>query len=161
MVKEMGFEIDGKVVIRCDSKSAIHIAQNPVHCKYSKHISVRYHFIRSVLQTGVEGTEVEVCFIAGDENCSDIMTKPLGKAKYRKFKGQLQGDMCESVCIVRSAVPLQFVRYMVLAHLLAPGAWRRTERWISAQGTRIFARWPFFSLWVLRRRKGGRPWCTW
>ena len=41
----------------------------------------------------------------------------------------MPGDMCESVCIVCSAVPLQFVRYMVLAHLLAPGAWRRTERW--------------------------------
>ena len=93
MIKELGFQIEDRVIIRCDSKSAIHIAQNPVHCKYSKHIDTRYHFISEILRTGVEGTKVEVDFIRGESNCSDVFTKPLGKAKFREFKDQLDGSI--------------------------------------------------------------------
>ena len=93
MIKELGFEIEDRVIIRCDSKSAIHIAQNPVHCKYSKHISARYHFCREILSDGVDGTRVEVEFIKGDSNPSDIFTKPLGKQKFRLFKDQLDGSV--------------------------------------------------------------------
>ena len=93
MVMELGFELDGKVIIRCDSKSAIQIAQNPVHCKYSKHISVRYHFVRELLQQGADGAEFDIEFVRGETNVADVFTKPLGKAKYRQFKDMLNGNM--------------------------------------------------------------------
>jgi hypothetical protein len=36
----------------CDSESAIHLAKNsPFHSK-AKHIQLRYHFIRSILEDG-------------------------------------------------------------------------------------------------------------
>jgi hypothetical protein len=44
---------DAKAVeLRVDSKSALALAKNPVFHKRSKHIQVRYHFIRSCLEEG-------------------------------------------------------------------------------------------------------------
>ena len=47
----------------------------------TKHIDVRYHFIREA----VEDEKVSVVYIPTDENPADIFTKPLAKAKFRRF----------------------------------------------------------------------------
>ena len=41
-----------KTVLHCDSKSAIAIAKNPVSHERSKHISIKYHFIREAQEKG-------------------------------------------------------------------------------------------------------------
>ncbi|PON33692.1 hypothetical protein PanWU01x14_350640, partial [Parasponia andersonii] len=43
----------GKSTLHCDSQSAIHLAKNPGYHARTKHIQVRYHFIRSALEDGV------------------------------------------------------------------------------------------------------------
>jgi len=40
------------VELRVDSKSALALAKNPVFHEWSKHIWVRYHFIRGNLEEG-------------------------------------------------------------------------------------------------------------
>eukprot|EP00253_Pinus_taeda_P023769 PITA_23769 len=39
-------------VIYCDNQSGIHLSENPVFHDYSKHIDIRYHFIRDMVQQG-------------------------------------------------------------------------------------------------------------
>jgi len=46
-----------------------------------KHIDVRYHFIREAVEDG----KVSVVYIPTDDNPADIFTKPLAKAKFRRF----------------------------------------------------------------------------
>ena len=41
------------IVIHCDNQSCIKLFENPVFHDKSKHIDIRYHFIRDCVQRGV------------------------------------------------------------------------------------------------------------
>ena len=68
-----------------DNQGSIFIASNPVTEKQSKHINIRYHFIREVISRKL----AEVFFIDGDDNPADLLTKNLGSVKFLKFRAQL------------------------------------------------------------------------
>lgn len=71
-----------KVVIRIDNKSAIALTKNPVFHGRSKHIHSRYHLIREC----VERYQVAVEHVAGSKQKADILTKALGRLKYKEMK---------------------------------------------------------------------------
>ncbi|KAK8956512.1 hypothetical protein KSP39_PZI000036 [Platanthera zijinensis] len=60
-------------VIKCDNSSAIHLANNPATQKRSKHIDLRFHFIRDQ----VELNTIKVEFCRSEEQLADLLTKPL------------------------------------------------------------------------------------
>jgi hypothetical protein len=60
--------------LNVDSKSALALARNPVFHERSKHINLRYHFIRNCL---AEGT-VSATYINTVDQLADILTKALG-----------------------------------------------------------------------------------
>ena len=68
-----------------DNQGSIFIASNPVTEKRSKHIDIRYHFIRETIQRKL----VVIYFIDGEENPTDLLTKNLGSVKFLKFRAQL------------------------------------------------------------------------
>lgn len=57
----------------CDNTSAINLSKNPVQHSKSKHIEIRYHFIRDLVEERVVCLE----FIHTDNQKADIFTKPL------------------------------------------------------------------------------------
>jgi hypothetical protein len=57
-----------------DNKSALALAKNPVFHERSKHINIRYHFIRGYLEDG----SIRASFINTSEQLADILTKSLG-----------------------------------------------------------------------------------
>ena len=57
--------------LHCDSQSAIMLAKNPVFHAKTKHIDVKYHFIRDVL----EDKHMELVKVHTDDNPADILTK--------------------------------------------------------------------------------------
>eukprot|EP00253_Pinus_taeda_P011720 PITA_11720 len=63
----------------CDSQSAIHLAKNPAYHSKSKHIPIKYHFVRQVI------TERESLLekVHTKENCADMFTKPVLLEKLR------------------------------------------------------------------------------
>ena len=70
---------DTRVVqLRVDSKSALALAKNPVFHERSKHIRLRYHFIRSCLDEG----SIEASYINTTDQLADLLTKPLGRIKF-------------------------------------------------------------------------------
>lgn len=73
---------EGKLVMYCDNKSAILIATNPVVNHRSKHIDVRYHFIREK----IADNSVILKYVPSDSNPADIMTKPLVRVKFERFR---------------------------------------------------------------------------
>ena len=68
----------GAVELRVDSKSALALAKNPVFHERSKHIRVRYHFIRSYLEEG----SIKASYINTKDQLADLLTKPLGRIKF-------------------------------------------------------------------------------
>ncbi|CAI7782349.1 unnamed protein product [Closterium sp. NIES-54] len=57
----------------CDNASTIHLTQDPVFHSRSKHIELRYFFIRDLVQQGL----IAVRKIAATANLADIFTKAL------------------------------------------------------------------------------------
>nr|GEW05383.1 hypothetical protein [Tanacetum cinerariifolium] len=62
-----------KIPIYCDSKAAIAISYNPVQHSRTKHIAVRYHFIKEHVEKGT----IELYFVKTDYQLADIFTKAL------------------------------------------------------------------------------------
>eukprot|EP00253_Pinus_taeda_P034137 PITA_34137 len=63
----------------CDSQSAIHLAKNPAYHSKSKHIPIKYHFVRQVITE----SRVSLEKVHTKENCSDIFTKSVLLEKLR------------------------------------------------------------------------------
>nr|GFB38023.1 copia protein [Tanacetum cinerariifolium] len=69
---DYGFHFN-KIPIYCDSKSAIAISCNPVQHSRTKHIAVRYHFIKEHVEKGT----IELYFVKTDYQLANIFTKAL------------------------------------------------------------------------------------
>jgi hypothetical protein len=68
-----------KVKLLCDSQSAIHLAKNPTYHSKTKHIPIKYHFVRQVIDKG--GVSLEK--VHTKENYADMFTKPVLLEKLR------------------------------------------------------------------------------
>uniref|UniRef100_A0ACD5W1Z2 Uncharacterized protein n=1 Tax=Avena sativa TaxID=4498 RepID=A0ACD5W1Z2_AVESA len=66
------------VQLMVDSKSALALAKNPVFHERSKHIRVRYHFIRRCLDEG----SITASYINTKDQVADLLTKPLGRITF-------------------------------------------------------------------------------
>ena len=84
LLGEIGYQL-GPIPIAGDNQGAIFISSNPVTERRSKHIDIRYHYIREVIAQG----HVEVFFIDGNDNPADMFTKNLGHIKFLKFRSAL------------------------------------------------------------------------
>jgi hypothetical protein len=51
----------------------------------SKHIDLRYHFIRECAEVG----KVEVKYVSTDEQLADILTKPLGRIRFQELRSKI------------------------------------------------------------------------
>ena len=81
---ELGYKFRS-VPICSDNQGALFVSENPVTEKRTKHIDIRYHYIRDVIEQGY----VEVLFVPGMDNPADIFTKNLGLVKIRRFRPML------------------------------------------------------------------------
>ena len=72
-------------VIHCDNLSCVQMSMNHVFHDKSKHIEIRYHFIRDMVQKGA----VELQYIPTDDQTVDVLTKPLPRVKFEYFRGRL------------------------------------------------------------------------
>ena len=73
------------VPINCDNISAVFSSQNREHNKRTRHIDIRYFYIRDM----IEQKEVVTQHIPSEENIADIFTKALAAPLYRTFVERL------------------------------------------------------------------------
>ncbi len=68
----------GAITVMEDNQGAIAIAKNPVAHARTKHIDIRYHFIRETIQEGL----IELHYCPTEKMLADILTKPLSKGRF-------------------------------------------------------------------------------
>nr|GEV77481.1 retrovirus-related Pol polyprotein from transposon TNT 1-94 [Tanacetum cinerariifolium] len=96
-LQELGFK-QQRYAILCDNQSVIHLAKNLMFHKRTKHINVRYHWIRDAIEDGM----YELNKVHTDDNASDNLTKAVAREKLKgiinqltsmgiKFKDEIQG----------------------------------------------------------------------
>ena len=69
------------ILLYCDNKSAIELVKNATFHSCTKHIAIRYHFIREAHSDGT----IVLDHRGTDEMPADIFTKPLDRIKFNKF----------------------------------------------------------------------------
>ena len=88
-LQELHSTPDDLLILNCDNQGAIALAKDNKFRMHTKHIDVRYHFIREAVEDG----KVMVQYILTGDNISDIFTKPLAKAKFRELTELLRLHM--------------------------------------------------------------------
>jgi len=68
--------------IFCDNTSAIDLSKNPIQHSKSKHIKIRYYFIRDLVEEKIVWLE----FINTDYQNADIFTKPLDGPRFESLR---------------------------------------------------------------------------
>ena len=73
------------IVILCDNHSCIKMTNNLVFHDKSKHIEIRYFYIRDMVQKGA----IKLQYVGTNEQVADILAKPLSRMKFEYFHDKL------------------------------------------------------------------------
>ncbi|KAG9446382.1 hypothetical protein H6P81_012510 [Aristolochia fimbriata] len=73
----------GALIVYCDNTSAINISKNLVQYSRTKHIDIRHHFIRDLVEDG----KVMLNHISTDKQLADIFTKSVDVKRFEFLRG--------------------------------------------------------------------------
>ena len=78
------------IVVYCDNSNAIDISKNPVQHSKTKHIEIRYHFIRDLVEMKIMALE----YIPTEYQNADIFTNPLDTSKLEALRQVIGVILC-------------------------------------------------------------------
>jgi len=91
---DYGFTQD-TMIINCDNTSAINISKNPVQHSRTKHIDIRHHFLRDLVEPKV----VSLSFIPTNNQLTDILIKPLDGSRFESLRKAIGVCDMSSTCV--------------------------------------------------------------
>nr|GEV61745.1 pyruvate kinase 1, cytosolic [Tanacetum cinerariifolium] len=92
---DYGFHFD-KILMYCDSKASIAISCNPVQHSHTKHIDVRYYFIKKQVEKGI----VELFFVETAYQLADLFNKALHEDRFKYLVRRLASGRARLTCCV-------------------------------------------------------------
>ncbi|WVZ52775.1 LOW QUALITY PROTEIN: hypothetical protein U9M48_003797 [Paspalum notatum var. saurae] len=96
----------GKIPLLVDSTSAISVAKNPVLHSTTKHIDVRFHFLRDHYEKG----DIDLVHVASENQLADIFTKPLEFGAFVR----LRGWRCVDNALIKGEIESQWIGLIAL-----------------------------------------------
>jgi len=85
-MRELGEEAgDGALTVYEDNQGAIALAKNPEFHKRTKHIDIRYHFVREKVESG----QVALQYCPTQDMLADIMTKAIAAPQFAALRTKL------------------------------------------------------------------------
>jgi hypothetical protein len=84
LLADYGFP-QGMMIVYCDNTSAINISKNPVQHSRTKHIDIRHHFIRDL----VEHQVVSLDYVSIENQLADLFTKPLDGSRFEYLRNAI------------------------------------------------------------------------
>ncbi|WVZ63492.1 LOW QUALITY PROTEIN: hypothetical protein U9M48_013119 [Paspalum notatum var. saurae] len=102
----------GKIPLLVDSTSAISVAKNPVLHSRTKHIDVRFHFLRGHYEKG----DIDLVHVASENQLADIFTKPLEFGAFVRLRGELGVLQVEGVdnALIKGEIESQWTGLIAL-----------------------------------------------
>ncbi|KAL4290940.1 hypothetical protein GQ457_14G017910 [Hibiscus cannabinus] len=85
LLSDLGFKQESAIVLLCDNKSAIAIAENHVQHGRTKHINVKFHTIREAEKNSL----IKMEFCSSEMRVADLMTKALSRNRMLFLKHEL------------------------------------------------------------------------
>ncbi|KAL9261973.1 Retrovirus-related Pol polyprotein from transposon TNT 1-94-like protein [Drosera capensis] len=112
LVEELGVKQEESSVIFCDNQSAVQLTKNTMYHERTKHIDIRFHFVRNEVAKGT----IKVKKVPTAENPADMLTKPnVGGLRLIYLTCDLQEKLEDNLS-------LSYSRATGLASLLLPGS---------------------------------------
>jgi hypothetical protein len=85
LLSELGHYNQNKFPIYTDNNGALLLAQNPIFHERTKHIAVKYHYIRHQIDNGI----IDIIWVPSEKQKADGLTKPLDKNKFESYLSQI------------------------------------------------------------------------
>ena len=85
VLEKLGHKEKNSTLIQCDNNSTIQLSKTSVFHGRSKHIDIRFHFLRDLTRDKI----VELSYCNSQEQVADIMTKPLKLEQFLKLRSML------------------------------------------------------------------------
>ncbi|KAD2805945.1 hypothetical protein E3N88_39322 [Mikania micrantha] len=85
LLEEISEESVGTVEIQCDNSSTIKLSKNPVMHRRTKHIEVRFHYLRDL----VNDEKIQLMFCSTKDQVADVLTKPVKLEVFEKMRDML------------------------------------------------------------------------
>ena len=86
LLEEIYGPVSSPIPIYCDNQGAIALASKTRFHARTKHIDIRYHFVRHLIRTRI----LDLSYCPTEENVADIFTKALSRPRLRKLRAELK-----------------------------------------------------------------------
>jgi len=73
------------IIVNVDNQSTIKLIRNPEYHKRSKHIDIRYHFVREKYASG----DIDVQYVCSQDQLADILTKALSRDVFKNLRAKI------------------------------------------------------------------------
>lgn len=87
LMRSLGYPQEEPMIIFEDNQGCIGISENPIMHKRTKHIDIRYHYVRERVSAG----DVKLIYIETERQLADLLTKPLLKPRVERIRGRILG----------------------------------------------------------------------
>lgn len=87
LLKDMDHNLEQTTKVFEDNQGTIHLAKNPVNRQRSKHVDIKYNFIRSNVLQG----KIVLVYCPTENMVADVFTKSSTRAKVDKFSSYMFG----------------------------------------------------------------------
>ncbi|GJY22592.1 retrovirus-related pol polyprotein from transposon TNT 1-94 [Tanacetum coccineum] len=101
-LQDYGFNYN-KILLYCDSQSAIAISCNPVQHSRTKHIHTRYHFIKEQVENGI----IELYFVRTEYQLADMFTKALPEDRFKYLVRRIEHPSDTNVFTMKMEILLE------------------------------------------------------
>ena len=81
----MKFKVELPITIYVDNTGSIDLAKSWMSSGNSKHIDIRHHFVRNLVDEGI----IDITFVAGDDNLADSFTKNIDQSRYLSHRDKM------------------------------------------------------------------------
>ena len=88
ILKDMDHSFEQTATVFEDNQGTIRLAKNPVNRQRTKHVDIKYHFIRSNVLQG----KIVLVYCPTENMAADVFTKSATRAKIEKFCSYMFGN---------------------------------------------------------------------
>ena len=89
----VGIDIQLPMTVHEDNQACIQIADNPISQRRTRHVDIRYHFVRDYIEDGT----ISMKYCSTKDMLADIMTKAMHKPTFEGLRNKIINDVTKFI----------------------------------------------------------------